>query len=186
MTNEELLAFIKKNPIGVGCGVLSVALGAAAYIRGGSLPDVEAELVQKTAEADKHAANITNAVQLPEHLEALVEANKEIESRIIRAGQLGVNNQYFFALERDTGTKLIDFAQLPLQPAKGPKTAFTPVGFKVSVQGTQAQLLDFLHRLESRAHYCRVLLATCGVSPAKRDGPLGRHGGRPSKNGADL
>jgi len=173
MSNEAVIAFIKKNPISVGCGLLSLVLVAGTYFRGASIPDAEADLAQKSAEAGKHAANIKNAVQLQEHLDALVAANKEIDSRIIRAGQLGVNNQYFFKLESDTGAKLVDFRQVPLPTApKGPKTAFNPVAFNVSVQGSLAQLIDFLHRLESGAHYCRVLTANCAVAPLQRDGPL--------------
>lgn len=172
MSGDDLKALVKKHPVSVICGLVSVALVAVIYFRGGEIPDSEADLAQKSAEAERHAANIKNMAQLKEQLEAMVAANKEIDARIIRAGQLGINNQYFFKLESETGTKLVDFRQAPLQPVKGAKTVYTPVPFNVSVQGTLPQLFEFLHRLESGAHYCRVISASCGTAPANRGGPL--------------
>lgn len=161
MTNEELFAFIKKNPVSVGCGVLSIALAVAIYFRSGEVPAAEAELTQRTAEADRFSANIKNAAQLKEQHETLVTAAKEIDSRLVRASQLGLNNQYFFKLENETGAKLVDFRQGGLLATKGGKTNFSPVAFTVSVQGELAQLMHFLHLLEGGAHYCRVQSATC-------------------------
>lgn len=171
MTNEELFGFIKKNPVSVGCGLLSIALGAGIYLRSGEVPAAEAELAQRTAEADRYSANIKNAAQLKEQHEALVTAAKEIDSRLVRASQLGVNNQYFFKLENETGTKLVDFRQGGLMAVKGGKPNFNPVAFTVAVQGELPQLMHFLHLLESGAHYCRVQSATClpaGGTGAKR------------------
>lgn len=160
MTNQELFAFIKKNPVTVGCGVLSVAIAAAIYFRAGEMPAAEAELAQKTSEADRYGNNLKNAVQLKEQHDALAAATKEVESRLVRASQLGVNNQYFFKLENETGTKLVDFRQGGLLAAKGAKANFAPVAFSVSVQGEMNQLLHFLRLLESGAHYCRIQSAT--------------------------
>jgi hypothetical protein len=47
-----------------------------------------------------------------------------------------------------------------------------PVAFSVSVQGTMAQVMDFLRRLEGGEHYCRVLTANCSSNAANRGGLL--------------
>jgi hypothetical protein len=157
MTNAELMAFIKKNPISVGCGALAIALGALIYFRGGVIPEAEAELAQKSADAERHAANLRNSDDLKAQLDTIAAANKEVESRLIRAGQLGLNQQYFYLLERETGVKLLEFRPGGLtSAAKGSKTAFNPVQFTIAVNGTLPQVMDFLFRLESGAHYCRV------------------------------
>lgn len=172
MTNEEALAFINKNRLSVGCGVLSLALIAGIYFRSSLIPETEVELAQKTAEADKHAANIRNSAQLKEQLDALIAANKEIDSRIIRAGQLGTNYQYFYKIIGESGVKQIDLRQTAVgSPAKG-KTAFMPIGFTVAVQGDLSQIMHFLTLLESGARYCRVLGATSNVAGADRAGPI--------------
>ena len=169
MTNEELFAVIKKNPISVGCAVLCIALGAGIYFRRGEIPEAEAELAQKTAEADRYASNIKNSVQLKEDVDALAAANKEIDTRIIRAGQLPANLQFFYKLFGESGVKSLDLRQGGLSSTKG-KT-YTPVMFSVSVSGDLNQIMHFLTLLESGARYVRVLTANCTV-PSDRNGPL--------------
>jgi hypothetical protein len=171
MTNQELGAAIKKNPISVGCGVLCVAIAVAIYFRSDEIPAREADLAQKSAEGERHALNIKNAHDLKEQYDALVTANKEIESRLIHATQLAANTGYFYKLESATGVKLIDPRQTSTTPPKG-KAQFTAIGFSVSAQGDLTQILNFLHQLESGEHYCRVLNASLALSGVKRDAPL--------------
>lgn len=173
MTNEELSALIKKNPIPFACGVVALAIGVGFYFRSGDIPAAEAELAQKSAEAEKYALNLKYSAQLKEQFEALTLANKNIDGRLVRASQQGVNTQFFYKLERETGVKLVSFGQSPTAPpAKGTKAAYIHVGFNVSVQGTLPQIMDFLRQLESGAHFVRVLTATCNVNAAQRQGPL--------------
>lgn len=172
MTNEELISLVKKNPIGVTCGVVAIGLIAALYFRSGGIPEAEAELAQRQAEADKYAANITYSVSLKEQHDALVDATREIDARLVRASQLGINNQYFFKLESDTGVKMIDFRQGQIAAVRGPKGAYSPVPFSVSVQGEMAQVVQYLNLLESGAHYCRVLTASLTPVGATRPGFL--------------
>lgn len=173
MTNAELMAFVRKNPISVGCGAVALLLGAAVYFRASEIPAAEAELTQKSAEADRHGANLKNAAQLKEQLDALVAANKEIDSRLVRGSQIAINTQFFYKLSSETGVKLNDFRQAPPGPAaKGGKAVFTPISFTVSTSGSLAQLIDFLNRLESGVHYCRILTATVAAPSGNRSGPL--------------
>lgn len=173
MTSAEQVALLKKNPISVGCGVLSLLLVAGLYLRSDEIPTADAELLQKLAESQRLAQNITYSAQLKEQVEALVAANKEIDSRIIRASQVGTNTQYFYKLESESGVKLVDFRPLSTAaPAKGSKATFMPVGFNVSVQGSLPQVLDFLRMLETGTRYSRVLTASLAGAPANRKGPL--------------
>jgi hypothetical protein len=173
MSNEELIAFVKKNPIGIVCGVLSLALFGGWYYRSGDVPEKEADLAQKQAEGERYALNLTAGLQLKEQFESLAAANKEIEHRLVRASQIGPNYQFFYKLESETGVKLTDPRQSPLAaPRKdAAKAAYTPVAFNVVLSGDFTQVLNFLRRLESGAHYCRVLSATCSVA-SERSQPL--------------
>ena len=172
MTNQDLLALIKKNPISVACGAVAIGLAVAIYFRSGGIPAAEADLAQRMAEADKYAANITYSVSLKEQHDALVDAGKEIDSRLIRASQLGINNQYFFKLESDTGVKMIDFRQGQIAAVRGPKGAYSPVPFSVSVQGEMKQVVHYLNLIESGAHYCRVISASLTPVGVARPGLL--------------
>ena len=138
MTKDEVLALVKKNPIGVGCGVVSVLLAAGIYFRGAEMPAAEEELAQKSSEASRLAANIQNAAQLKEQVEALAAANKEVETRLVRASQTLNNYQFFYKLESETGAKMTVLNQGPAGAPKGAvKSAFIPVA-RLSVEPQNA------------------------------------------------
>jgi hypothetical protein len=165
MSNEDLVAFLKKNVISVTCVLVSIALGVVWYLRSDLLPEAETVLAQKTKDGELLAANIDDSDKLPEQYAALVASNKAIGDRMIKVGQLAENLQYFYQLESDTSTKLADPRQIPWTPPSknAPKTNFTPVGFSISAQGDYPKLMDLLRKLERGDHYCRVL--TCTIHP---------------------
>lgn len=174
MTNEELFALVKKNPIGVGCGVLSLALAAGIYFRGDEVPAATQELTQKSEEGARLATNLQNAAQLKEQIDMLAACEKELQSRLIHSSQTLTNYQYFYKLESDTGAKMTVISQgaVGLAPKTGPKTVFVGVPFTINLLGTMPQLVDYLRRLESGARYCRVMSVTCGVPVSDRGSPV--------------
>ncbi len=171
MTKDELLTLVKKNPISIGCGLLALVLAAVIYFRGEELPTTEEELAKQTAEAERYAANLQNATQLKEQLEALAAASKEVDARLAHASQQLTNYQFFYKLESETGMKMTVLTQGPLGKATG-KGAFVPVSFSIAVQGSMAQALDYLRRIESGIRYVRVLSVTCSGSSTDRSSPV--------------
>jgi hypothetical protein len=173
MSNEEFIAFIKKNVIPVACVLASIAIGLVLYFRSDALPEAEKVLAQKTQEGELFAANIEDAEHLPEQQKAILASNDDIENRMIRVGQLAENLQYFYQLESDTGTKLTP-VQVPWNPPPkaAAKTNFTTVSFTLTAQGEYRQLVDLLRKLENGEHYCRI--DTCSMRPLSevRGGPL--------------
>jgi hypothetical protein len=176
MTNQEAIALVKKNPISFGCGLLALMLALGIYFRSDKLPAAVLELEQVSAEGQRLATNIRNAVKLDEHLAALAEEDREIVQRIVRPGELAQNLQLFYKLEAETGTKLSELRQLPstARSAAAKKATYVPVPFGFSVQGEYPAILEFMRGLESGGVYCRVL--TANLSPAEatldRAGPL--------------
>jgi hypothetical protein len=166
ISNEQAIAFVKKNPVGFGCGVLCVLLLGALYYRSDLVPADEAELAQKSAEAERLANNVKNSNQLKEQLEAITVAEKQIESRLIHPADLAKNQQYFYKLEAETGVKIIDCRPNSTAVPKGLKTAYFPVPFTVNVQGDYVQVLNFLRRLENGSAYCRAIGVTFDVPNA--------------------
>lgn len=172
MTNDELKALVKKNPISVGCGALSLLLAVGLYFRSGEIPAAEEELAARSAEAERFAINVKNSDRLKEQFDALAAANKTIETRMVRVRDFGDNSQFFYRLFALTGVKQVDFRQTTMTAAKGGKAAFVPVMFNLSVQGSFPQILDFLRQLEEGAHYSRVLTASISGGGASRTGLL--------------
>lgn len=173
VSTERLVEFLKKNPIGVSCALLSVALLATAYFRSDLATERATELEEKSTEAARLALNRKNADQLKEHLDGIVAAEKQIEARLIRPKDLTANSQYFYKLESDTGVKLLDVHPASnTPPKKDPKLAYVPIPFVVSVQGDYPHLLAFLQHLENGPHYCRVLTASCASFAQDRGSSL--------------
>jgi hypothetical protein len=173
MTTADLIAFVRKNPVSFGCGLLAVVLALAIYFRSSELPDAAALLDQKSTEGTRLANNVRYGAQLPEQLAALTAAGREIETHLIRGSDLANNLQYFYRLEAETGTKLIELRQnANSAAAKGAKGAFAGVSFSVSLQGEYPVILDFLRRLENGAHYCRVTSANIAPVGPDRNSPL--------------
>jgi hypothetical protein len=166
ISNEQVIAFLKKNPIGFGCGALCLVLAAAMYYRSDLVPAEETNLEQKSAEAERLANNLKNAAQLQEQLDAMIAARKQVESRLVHPGDLAKNQQYFYRLEAESGVKLADCRQNSLPAEKDRKTLYLLVPYTVEAKGDYAQLLGLLRRLESGTHYCRVLNATLTMSGA--------------------
>jgi hypothetical protein len=172
MTKDDILPFVKKNPISVGCGLLSIALAAGIYVRSGELPAATEEFDQKTAEASRLSANVQNAAQLKEQLDALTAAGKEVDLRLVHASQTLPNYQLFYKLESESGVKMTSGPTQGTPPKATGKSAFIAVPFSVTLQGTLAQLLDYLRRLESGSRYCRVLGTTLTVPITDRNSPM--------------
>jgi hypothetical protein len=169
MSNEELVAFLKKNAISVGCVVVSILIGLAIYYRSDLLPEAEKVLAARTAQGELLAANIEDSAQLKEQHAAIIAANEAIDNRMIRVGQLAENYQYFYRLESDTSTKLAGVRQVPLPtPARNaPKTNYVAVPFSFTAQGDYGQIIDLMRKLESGEHYCRII--TCNLHPVSTE-----------------
>lgn len=174
ISKEAFIGYVRKNPIAVGCAVVALACVVTLYIRIDLISNAEAELETKSAEGRRLAQNVRNAAQLPEQLAAITGAMSEIQPRLLRADELAKNLQYFYKLEAETGTKLLDLRQLSggAAPKGAAKTAFATVTFNLTVRGEYAALLEFLRRLENGVHYARVLTAAIASNAPERSGPL--------------
>lgn len=173
MTNEELLALVKRNPVSVGCGLFALVIGVLIYHRMDLLPEAAIQLEQKVAEGERFNANVNNAAQLPEQLAAITEARLEMEKRLIRAIELPKNLQYFYRLEAETGVKLLNLTQNPAPPAKpGAKLPLSGVGFTIAFQGPYFVALEFLRRLETGVHFSRTMSASMATTAGNRNGPV--------------
>jgi hypothetical protein len=173
VSNADLVAFIKKHPLGIACGAIALLFAGATYYRRSVIPEVTSLLDEKVTESARISANIKNAAQLTDQLAKVTEADKAVEGRLVQASQLANNLQYFYRLEAETGTKLIELRQNP-PSARTPATkgAFSGVSFSVALQGEYVAILDVFRRLETGAHFCRVTAAGITSAGPDRNSPL--------------
>lgn len=153
MTGTDLRALIRKHPTGFGALLVCVICGGLVYYRGSEITERTRRSEETAKKAREYQTNITNATNLSEQAEAMQAAGKELESRLVRPTQIALNLQYFYRMESDTGVKILDVRQ-NYSPAartaqRRPATAYVPVPYTVSVQGTFSQTLLFLKKIEA-------------------------------------
>jgi Tfp pilus assembly protein PilO len=156
MNASSLLAAAKKQPIGVGCAVICLVCAFLLYYRGDKIDELQTRYEAKSAEAAKITANVRNSANLTEQVAEIQAFSKDMESRLVRAGQLAVNLQYFYKLEAENEVKLVDIRQNNVSGVKAGKL-YTGIPYNVGVQGNYKQVLAFLNRLEAGRHFCRFL-----------------------------
>ena len=162
ITSKDLVVLLKKHPVAIGCGALSLILLAGSYLRSSRVSSLSEQLKQNEQEGQKILDDIRNGANLVEQYDALMATTKELDSRLVRSSERARNQQYFYRLESDTGVKEIN-----LQPGavgasqpKGAKTLYTSIGYTISVEGDFHQILDFMSRLESGQHFFRLVSGT--------------------------
>lgn len=169
MTGADIIAKIKKQPIGFACGVICVLCLAWLYgFRGGDLETRQQEYDAKSSEANVVSSNVSLSKSMPAEVAEMQAATKELESRLVRAGQLAVNLQYFYKLEAETEVKLLDVRQGTLP--RNTKTTYVGVPYNVNIQGPYKNVMAFLQRVERGRALCRVNSATFTKSAGSVEG----------------
>jgi hypothetical protein len=168
-TSKDLVTLVKKHPVAIGCGALSLILLAGSYLRGSRASELADQLKQKEQEGQKILDDIRNGANLVEQYDALTATTKELDARLVRSSERARNQQYFYRLESDTGVteiSLLPGAVGANQP-RAAKTIYTSIGYNVSVQGDFREILDFIGRLESGQHFFRLVSGTVAREGAR-------------------
>lgn len=157
MTGADLIALIKKQPVAFGCAFVALICGVLLYLRSDATDTARQTFETKDGEAQKMEANVRHLAGLPEETDQMQEAGRQFEARLVRAGQLATNLQFFYRTEAETGVKLLDVRQNPIPAVRAGtvRGAYSPVPFAVSIQGSFPQVYAFLRRLETGPHFAR-------------------------------
>lgn len=161
MTGADLIAMIRKQPVGFACAVVSIGCALALYLRGDLIAESQTKYEATAKQAARVQANLKNAANLPEQLAEAQALGKELDGRLMRAGQLASNLQYFYKLEAENEIKLADLRQGAVSTSRnGPKSAFVGISYSLAVQGSFKQITQFMTRLENGRHFCRYTSAS--------------------------
>jgi hypothetical protein len=175
LTGKDLVAFFKKQPVAIVCGLVSVALLVTLYFRWDAVATQEKIKNEKTAEKERLFANASTK-DLAEQLAVLVAANKTVEEqRAVRKRETTKTLGYIYQLEAEAGVKALTTQQnASPAPVKGaPVKAYGTVGYTLSVQGDFRQTVDLLRRFERGQHFSRMVTATVN-SPGPSEEGLGK------------
>ncbi len=168
ITGKDLVAFAKKQPVSVACGVVSLILAAVLYFRADAVDEQTKIHDEKQAEAKRLNTNIKNSKDLQKEFDQILAANKEIQERAVRPKETSLNLQYFYKIEAAAGVKEISTRSLgPILPssAKGPppKTTYVADAYSLMVSGDFRQAVDLVRRIETGPRFSRfsnVVFAT--------------------------
>ena len=153
MTGTDLIILLKKHPIGVTCGIISLAGGVFLYFSSDTVDTTKQQLDEITQQSEAMVSNVRNSAGLAQQAEAIQQATKQLESRLVKANQLATNLQYFYRLESDTGVKLTDVRQN--QVGRPGSSLFIGIPYAVTFQGNFKQVMEFLQRVESGKHFAK-------------------------------
>lgn len=168
MNLADIIARVKKQPIGFACGAICLLCAGWLYYRSDEIDKRQAEYKTTAEKAAVIKSNVGFAKNLPEQVAELQVSTKELEGRLVRAGQLAVNLQYFYKLEAENEVKLLDVRQNPV--AKSAKGTYLGIPYNVNVQGSYKQVMAFLQRLEKGRHFCRINTANFTKALGSADG----------------
>lgn len=171
LQTEDVVALIKKHPVGCGCGLLAVLLALALYFRGSEIPDLETQLEEQTRIGQRQQLNITNGALLDEQLAEVEAILAEINDRVVDRGALANNLQYFYQLVAESGVKIIDLRpDSPVVPKAGAN--YAEASFSIAVEGTYGQILAFLKSVESGRRFAWIDTARFGLAAGAASGVL--------------
>lgn len=160
LKTQDLVAAVKKYPVIFASVALTVGLTLSIVYRQDGLPAANALLEERTKVGNRLRLNVVNSAQLVEQRQALVNANAAVAARLIRPAELANNQQFFYRIESETGTRYKDLKQLPPVAAVKGSPTYVAVPYNLIVEGNYGQILSYLRRLENSAPFCRVSSAT--------------------------
>tara|TARA_R110002167_G_scaffold207745_1_gene411800 strand:- start:146 stop:724 length:579 start_codon:yes stop_codon:yes gene_type:complete len=162
-------SILKKHPLGFAALGLAIVLAVANTIRSGSEDDLQTRLQELTDQSSRLKNNLKYSAGLTEQLTAITAVSNEVSDRAINPASLATNLQYFYRLESDLRLKFTDLRQ-GVAPATKPGASFTSVPYTLAAEGTYAQLVDFLRRIETGTLLTRVLATNLSPSRAAEVG----------------
>ncbi len=170
---KNVVNVLKKHPVAIGCGVLSLILVAGIYIRSGRAGALADQLHQKEAEGQKMLDDISNGAKLPEQYRELTATTSDLESRLVYGSERARNQQYFYRIESETGVNEINLQPIavPVSPKGKSKRIYSGVGFAITVDGDFRQVINFLTHLESGPHFYRLTSASVSRRGNRGSGP---------------
>jgi hypothetical protein len=151
----------RRYPLATICVALSGSLLIGLFFRFDALGEASASLTQQEAEGKRIEKNLLNAASLERDMASLAAGLAKLEAKLIRADDVGTNQQYFYELVSTTGVKLSVLRPQGLAKSKikgkVSATNYQPFGYNVVVEGSFSQAVAFLQTLEAGGRHFRLV-----------------------------
>lgn len=163
MNTELILTKIKEFPIAVAGVVVALIAGVIFFIRGGTVPELEAEMNRAQDTLRVVSQNRNQSIGLKQDVEKLRAFISEMEAQSFDSAERAANINYFYGFEADADIRIISIGQggaiTPRTKGKAPFTelklhAVVPV--EMEAMGTFKDLLTYAHRIRIGDKLARI------------------------------
>jgi hypothetical protein len=169
--NPQLAAFLallRRYPFAATAIFLLLASGVGCYFLSVDIDAQEAARIDRAKEGEAMLDLLVSGSTQRAELEAAREAARRIEENLIVESDLAGNQWYFYKIEEQTKTRLME-----LHPQSSPTTdgatLYKRVPYSLRVSGTYEQVAAYLLALETGPRLANI--TSFGYSRRDRDGP---------------
>jgi Tfp pilus assembly protein PilO len=151
----QLLALVRRAPFLASCISVFVVLGVADYFLWQRLQGITSQYDEVRRNGETMFSALSSQGRVVTQLAAVEEALKHIDQNLIAETDLAENLGYFYQMETLSRVRLTQLNQLSAQPAAD-GSPYKAIPFSLRATGTYAQLIGFLHELESGPRQLRI------------------------------
>jgi Tfp pilus assembly protein PilO len=152
---QQFLAVARRYPVAVVSLILLVILGVGDYFLW-QQRDERAETYERTRqEGEAMLLSLNGQARITAQSAAVDEALAYIDQNLTIESDLAGNLDYFYQIEKSTRIRLTNLSQLSSQPG-GADEIYRAIPFSLRLTGGYAQVLAFLHELETGPRVLRV------------------------------
>ena len=149
--NSQLAAFgalLRRYPFAASCLVVTLLCGAAAWFLSQNTDEQELARVDRAKEGESTLELLVGGSTQRQELAAAREAARRIEDNLVIESDLAANNWYFYRIEEQTKSRLLE-----LHPQSSPSapdtTLYKRVPYTLKVTGSYEQVAAYLLALET-------------------------------------
>lgn len=169
---SNLLRKVRQRPLATAATLLALLLAVGLFLRGSRLAELQVALADAGTEWQRMETNLRRAHNLALHVEEIQAAEESIRERLLRPSEVAINYDYFYQLEREMGVRLTALNQGSVIDTGNRRVAglprlthFSAVAYTIAVEGSFADVLNFMSRLEHGRFFIRISAINFSSSP---------------------
>lgn len=160
---KNLMLRVRQYPVAISAFGIALVCVLVISLRSSSLSSKTEVLNTKEEAWERITENLRNSVDLEGHVEGIASSSELIDSRLMMPTERALNDQYFYDLRELSGVRLsslnengvIDTESVKL-PGVTEFKRFSLIDYRITVEGSFEQIVDFSTRLMTGRHFARV------------------------------
>ncbi len=153
---------VRQFPILFVCGVLTPLALVLLFMRGPKAAQLDSQLANLEREWQQIQTNLERSAGLDEDIEQLESGLEEVQGRLMKTGDVALNSEFFYNLERQTGVVFQRFSQGDATEGQGLNMAvdelrhFSVIPYDISLSGNLESILTFIDALDRQRFIIRL------------------------------